>query len=144
MQDDEAMCPNNCVGVDPNSIIGGGVAAVALSGLALTSSILPIGVGVLGAAGESQVTALECIETVFIARHYWRCHADGNDAENSMSYPPVSSWFRPVLLLLDSRKQGYLSSQLLIVITPQREKINIHFKQLVLKEKCSNVLLIYS
>ena len=47
-----AMCPANCVGVDPNSIIGGGVAAVALSGLAGQALLGPaLGVGGLTLAG---------------------------------------------------------------------------------------------
>ena len=46
------MCASNCLGVDPNSIIGGGVAAVALSGLAGQALLGPaLGVGGLTLAG---------------------------------------------------------------------------------------------
>ena len=52
-----ANCPNNCIGVDPNSIIGAGVAAVTLSSLGALSVVGPLlgfgalGVGAVGAAG---------------------------------------------------------------------------------------------
>ena len=46
------MCAANCPGVDPNSVIGGGVAAVALSGLAGQALLGPaLGVGGLTLAG---------------------------------------------------------------------------------------------
>ena len=62
MQDDEAMCPNNCVGVDPNSIIGGGVAAVALSGLAGQALLGPaLGVGGISlVGGAAAMEMLNC------------------------------------------------------------------------------------
>ena len=52
-----ANCPNNCIGVDPNSIIGAGVAAVTLTSLGALSVVAPIlglgalGAGAVGAAG---------------------------------------------------------------------------------------------
>ena len=46
------MCANNCLGVDPNSIIGGGVAAVAASAVAGQALLGPaVGVGGLTLAG---------------------------------------------------------------------------------------------
>ena len=56
-----ANCAANCKGVDPNSIIGGGVAAVALSGLAAQSFLGPavgLGVGGLTLAGAGGVAAM--------------------------------------------------------------------------------------
>ena len=50
-----ANCAANCPGVDPNSIIGGGVAAVALSGLAGQALLAPA----LGAGGLAVAAAME-------------------------------------------------------------------------------------
>ena len=47
----QAPCANNCRGVDPNSIIGGGAAAVVASGLA-AQFLGPAGLGAAGIAGE--------------------------------------------------------------------------------------------
>ena len=53
-----ANCAANCAGVDPNSIIGGGVAAVALSGLAGQAFLGPaLGLGALGVAGAGGAAA---------------------------------------------------------------------------------------
>ena len=48
-----ANCANNCIGVDPNAIIGAGVAAVTASGILATELVVPIlgGMGALGVAG---------------------------------------------------------------------------------------------
>ena len=44
-------CANNCRGVDPNAIIGGGVAAAAATAVAGSALVSPaLGVGGLGAA----------------------------------------------------------------------------------------------
>ena len=59
LQGREGMCPNNCIGVNPNSIIGGGMAAVALSGIA-GSALLPAlgGLGLVGVAGATGLTVM--------------------------------------------------------------------------------------
>ena len=48
----QAPCANNCRGVDPNSIIGGGAAVLATSGFA-AQFLAPAGLGVAGIAGEN-------------------------------------------------------------------------------------------
>ena len=59
-----ANCANNCPGVDPNSIIGGGVAAVALSGLAGQALLAPAlgagGIAVAGVGGAAAMGMLNC------------------------------------------------------------------------------------
>ena len=53
-----ANCAANCPGVDPNSIIGGGVAAVAVTAAAGQAFIGPVlGLGALGVAGAGGVAA---------------------------------------------------------------------------------------
>ena len=60
-----ACCANNCVGVDPNAIIGAGVAAVTATGLGAIGAITPmlgfgslllgaLGIGVAGIGGSLQ------------------------------------------------------------------------------------------
>ena len=54
-----ANCAANCPGVDPNSIIGGGVAAVALSGLAGQALLAPaLGAGGIAVAGVGGAAAM--------------------------------------------------------------------------------------
>ena len=53
----QAPCANNCRGVDPNSIIGGGAAAVVASGLA-AQFLGPAGLGAVGIAGEDVVVVV--------------------------------------------------------------------------------------
>ena len=59
-----ANCAANCPGVDPNSIIGGGVAAVALSGLAGQALLAPAlgvgGIAVAGVGGAAAMGMLNC------------------------------------------------------------------------------------
>ena len=52
-----ATCANNCRGVDPNSIIGGGVAAVALTGIAGQSLLAPA-LGAAGLAGDEVISQM--------------------------------------------------------------------------------------
>ena len=53
-----ANCANNCPGVDPNSIIGGGVAAVAITATAGQAFLGPaLGLGALGVAGAGGAAA---------------------------------------------------------------------------------------
>ena len=52
LQGQLANCAANCPGVDPNSIIGGGVAAVAITATAGQAFLGPaLGLGALGVAG---------------------------------------------------------------------------------------------
>ena len=115
-QGKQAACANNCKGVDPNSIIGGGVAAVALSGIAATGAFGPVlGLGVVGAAGKS-VTSRHIEEDdgdLCISRPVWWRHVDEYDAENSMSLTPVPGTFGTMLLLCDSGTSCFVSSKLL-------------------------------
>ena len=53
------MCGSNCLGVDPNSIIGGGVAAVALSGLA-GQALLGPALGLTIAGGAAAMGMFNC------------------------------------------------------------------------------------
>jgi len=54
-----ATCFNNCKGVDPNSIIGAGVAAAAATGLAVSSFLGPaLGLGAAGVAGAGGAMVL--------------------------------------------------------------------------------------
>ena len=47
-----ARCDNNCAGVDPNAIIGGGVAAAGIIGISAQAVVGPAaGLGVGGIAG---------------------------------------------------------------------------------------------
>ena len=52
-----ATCANNCRGVDPNSIIGGGVAAVALTGIAGQGLLAPA-LGAAGLAGDEVISQM--------------------------------------------------------------------------------------
>ena len=60
---DVANCANNCKGVDPNAIIGAGVAAVATTGLTLVGFLGPAlgigGIGAVGAAGGALMTRMD-------------------------------------------------------------------------------------
>merc|ERR1711971_1172176 len=61
-----APCNNNCKGVDPNSIIGAGVAAATALGIAGTSLLGPVlgfGFGGLAGAGGSMLTRRQCPPT---------------------------------------------------------------------------------
>ena len=50
-------CANNCIGVDPNAIIGAGVAAATATALGVLSPFLGFGgVGAIGAAGGAIMT----------------------------------------------------------------------------------------
>ena len=64
LQGQLANCAANCPGVDPNSIIGGGVAAVALSGLAGQALLAPAlgagGIAVAGVGGAAAMGMLNC------------------------------------------------------------------------------------
>ena len=54
-QGEWAACNNNCKGVDPNSIIGAGVAAVAATGIAASSLMNIAGIFTIGTlAGEDK------------------------------------------------------------------------------------------
>ena len=63
-----AVCANNCLGVDPNAIIGAGIAAVTATGFGALSAITPmLGVGVLGlgavgaaGVGGAMLTRSQC------------------------------------------------------------------------------------
>lgn len=58
-----APCNNNCKGVDPNSIIGAGVAAVTATGIAVTALAGPafgFGIGGLAGAGGAMLTRAQC------------------------------------------------------------------------------------
>ena len=58
-QGELANCAANCRGVDPNSIIGGGVAAVAVTAAAGQAFIGPaLGLGALGVAGAGAGAAM--------------------------------------------------------------------------------------
>ena len=52
-----ANCANNCIGVDPNAIIGAGVAAVTATALGSLGPVFGIGgIGAVGAAGGAILT----------------------------------------------------------------------------------------
>ena len=58
LQGQLANCAANCPGVDPNSIIGGGVAAVAITATAGQAFLGPaLGLGALGVAGAGGAAA---------------------------------------------------------------------------------------
>ena len=67
-------CNNNCKGVDPNSIIGAGVAAAAASGIAVTSLFGPalgLGVGGLAGAGGAMVLRTQCAPSQCYVRYMY-------------------------------------------------------------------------
>ena len=67
-----ANCNNNCKGVDPNSIIGAGVAPAALSGLAVTGFLGPalgLGFGGLAGAGGAMALRTQCSPTQCYVRY---------------------------------------------------------------------------
>ena len=53
-----ARCDNNCAGVDPNAIIGGGVAAAGIIGISAQALAGPAaGIGLGGVAGITETRA---------------------------------------------------------------------------------------